>query len=181
VVGAKALAMTLSEIFSFLAICVSAYAIFSQRNFRKSQESINFTQSDSTNLKDALTLKAEYKSELKELHDQLEKEREARKSVESELVKAHVLISELMARDLARENTVRDLQEQFRRDALLRANVENALHLSNEKIIELNIRLNDAQQRISVLEDELDKRDKEILERDRRISDLERGLEHGID
>jgi DNA mismatch repair ATPase MutS len=139
------------------------------------------TDADSTNIRDALTLKAEYKAELKELHDELDKEREKRKEIEAELTTARALISELMARDLARENTVRDLQEQFRRDALLRANVENALHLSNERIVELNARLNDAQKRISALEDELDKRDKAIIERDRRIAELERGTEHGID
>jgi predicted nucleic acid-binding Zn-ribbon protein len=56
------------------------------------------------------------------------------------------------------------LQSDFDRDKLLRANIEVALAAANDKISALTTRLNESQQRISALEDEVNKRDARIKE-----------------
>jgi hypothetical protein len=145
---------------------VAFYGIFSQRRYRASQESINFTQSDSTNVADALKLKQEYKSDLKDMRDQLDRERTARYLVESELTEAREMIVDLQNKYAKSEAAMNSLAEQFSRDALLRANVEKALEISNQKIVELT-------QRVAALEDERDKLSEQLKERDRLIEKLE--------
>jgi chromosome segregation ATPase len=80
------------------------------------------------------------------------------------LEKANNQIAYLVDRDSKREAAMRELQANFDRDALLRANVEEALRVLTEKNKELTRRLDESQRRISALEDELDKRDKLIAE-----------------
>lgn len=116
------MSLTFAEVLSAVAIAVTFYGVFSQRNYRKSQEQINAAQADSAVVKDALSLKQEYKAdylELKKLFDEL-----SDKQV-------------LLEKELQHERAARGLLE--------------------TKLIEAN-------QRISALEDELDKREKRIKE-----------------
>jgi chromosome segregation ATPase len=85
-------------------------------------------------------------------------------SLTADLTKANTTIFELQARDQKREAEMIQLQSDFDRDKLLRANIEVALAAANDKISALTTRLNESQQRISALEDEVNKRDARIKE-----------------
>lgn len=153
--------MTASEIFSGLAVLVSLYAIFSQRRFvasqteaQKANAKATLSKVDSDNIKDALELKKQYKDEMNELRASLESEEKARNIVEEQLRAARATIAELQDRDAKREATMSDLKSQFDRDSLLRANVEKALVLANEKISSLEMSNRSMADRISSLENE---------------------------
>lgn len=121
---------------------------------------------DSSNVKDALELKREYKSDMTALETKYDLLANKFDIAQIELKEARILIEQLTERDEKREAEMRYLEEQFKRDALLRANVEEALKLSNQKIVELT-------QRVSALEDELDQARNLLIEKDRIIAELQ--------
>jgi chromosome segregation ATPase len=145
------MSVSLAEIASIVAVVVTFYGIYAQRTYRRSQESINFTQSDSVNLSDALKMKEEYKAE--------------NRTLKEDIASLRLTIEAMQNREEKREAAMNALQAQFDRDALLRANVEKALELSNAKISELT-------QRVSALEDELDQARQLLADKDRIIAEL---------
>lgn len=126
--------MTWSELISIIAVFGTLYSIWNQRRFVQAQAAVTFSQADSNNIKDALSLKDEYKKALAEIRAELENEQKERATVEKKLAAANELIADLQARDQKREAMMKDLQAQFDRDSLLRASIEKALVIANERI-----------------------------------------------
>ena len=181
--------MTGPELLSGLAVLVSLYAIISNRRYVAAQTKSNLSEADSNNVRDALALKEQYKTDLKDLRDQLaavklelEKERvnskaeftaehDHRHEVEDALEKARIVIAELQRCDHEREMAMEELNLAFKRDVVLRQNVERALEIASVRITELEkektemaSRLAESMQRLSSLEDELDKSQKQVTD-----------------
>jgi chromosome segregation ATPase len=133
--------MTVGEIMAALAIIGTVYSIFMQGRTGNIELALKLR-------KEMQSDREEYRTEAKSLHEKIE-------ALESQLA----LMREQLRK---REDEMIDLQERFDQDALLRANVEMALKVSNAKIIELT-------QRVSALEDE---RDQLKAERDRLLVEL---------
>lgn len=146
--------MTLAEILSALAAIGALYSIWNQRRYIKAQAALTFSQADSNNIKDALSLKDEYKKALAEIRAELEHEQKERANVETKLAAANELIADLQAKDRKREAAMNDLQAQFDRDSLLRASIEKALVIANEKIRVLEDDKRAISERVSALENE---------------------------
>ena len=148
--------MTFAELSALAAVLVTLYGIWNQRRFMAAQAANSFTQSDSINVKDALELKAQYKADMRDLRIELEQEKNARMEVEQKLKEANDLIYTLQERDRQRESAMANLQQQFERDALLRANIETALSVATKRISTLEDENKSMRQRITLLESEND-------------------------
>jgi chromosome segregation ATPase len=150
---------TFGEIVAALAMIGTLYSIWNQRRFVAMQAEEKKASADSSNVTDALRLKAEMKADMAALRLELE-------SAQKALDESYRLIADLRDKDRKREREMSDLMIRFERDALLRANIEETLKLANEKIKELN-------ERVRVLETDLDSARKLIIEKDRLIAELQ--------
>lgn len=174
------LGFTLAELLSIAAIIGTAFSFWSQRRYRAAQTAVTFTQADSTNVADALKLKAEYKADLKDLRSELEIEHTARKAVEDQLEAANKIIAELQDRDTKREAAMVLLQKQVEDDKITRDEIVKAL---TAKVATLEAELHSERVARGVeraeFQKQLDERDKVIIDLQSQIMQLQRGQTRG--
>lgn len=144
--------MTLAELLSILAAAGTLYGLWNQRRYMAAQAAVTFSQADSNNVKDALTLKAEYKADLKDLRAELEVEHTARKNAEGKLEAALEEIEDLKEMNRKSADDMAELKEQVAADKITRDEIVKAL---TEKVSTLQSELQVERDSHIELEDKL--------------------------
>lgn len=145
---------------------------------RKDAATAKKTSSEREQLEDEITERV-----LKRANEEIEKYQRQITALEVQLDAANKLIGELMERDQKREAAMNDLKKQFDSDTLLRANIEKALAVANDKIAVLTTELQaEREARKSERADfqkQLDERDQIILNLQNQITQLKRSQTSG--
>ena len=135
---------------------------------RKDMATAKKTGSEREQLEDEITERV-----LKRAAAEIEKYQAKIIALETQLDAANTLIGELLDRDKKREAAMIALQKQFDNDTLLRANIEKALALANEKIAVLEISVKERDEIIARLQVDVSERDQVIIHLQSQIDVLQ--------
>jgi chromosome segregation ATPase len=134
-------------------------ALFGQ--LRKDNSLSKKTSSERDQLEDEITEKV-----LTRANQEIDKYISRITDLESQLTSAHQMIEQLQKTDKERTQAMSDIEEKFKRDALLRANIEETLKTAVARIRELETAL-------AGLNKENISLKREMVKRDERIAELE--------